>query len=117
LKDLLTNNKPDPMQVTINNPAPVQPVQSTQPAGPLFTADGVTFKMPEQVAPVVNVDTEKLAEVISSNMGKVIQDAIASMPATVVNVPAPIVQVKENKPDETNTVWKAMRKLVNGRKD
>jgi hypothetical protein len=101
----------EPVNVTINNP----PAQSTQ-AGPLFTADGVTFKIPDQPAPevIVNVDTEKLAGIISANMGAVIRDALASIPAPIVNVPAPVVQVKADKPDETNAVLRAIRKLTGG---
>ena len=71
-----------------------------------------TFAMPEQPAPSVNVtmDTEELAKKITDGMASVIR----SMPqpkAPIVNVPAPIVNVTDNKPNETDEVIKAIRKL------
>ena len=115
LKAALTAKQPDPVNVTINN----QQAETQAPPASVEVhnyMDGQSFDTIKAQVEEQRLLSDRLLDTLSKLQAPTINIPAPVIPAPIVNVPAPVVQVKADKPDETNTVWQAIRKLVNGGK-
>jgi hypothetical protein len=116
LKAIITGNKPEPVNLTINN----SPQSAPQPSNVEVHnyMDGQSLDAITEQVKAQKLLSDQLLETLAKLQNPVINVAspVVNIPAPVVNVPAPVVQVKADKPDETNAVLKAIRRL-SGRKD
>jgi hypothetical protein len=103
--------EPQPVNVTVNNPAPVAQPNAVEVHNYMDgqSLDAITAQVEAQ-----RLLSDQLLETLKKIQSPTInvEAPVVNVPAPVVNVPAPVVQVRENKPDESNAVMKAIRKLV-----